>query len=190
MIDVYDLFLQISGGDQNLCNELITITKCLANNKNYKEKPIINIYGRSLNNKLLFLSIIELLYNEDEYKFLNEITLYNNYALWYKKTLKLCFINDFHPSYFNMIQNNVINLAQNNIFVGYDYKSGTVCKPLLKFIIMSNYKPNVFSERFSDLCTHINFDMDSVMNGQFDMLYNQIKNNKSAILEFIYDIIL
>lgn len=183
--DVENLFLQISGNDVDLCKELIMIFKCLINNLMYNRSPIIHIYGHSFNNKLLFLYIIEILYKKEQYTYLNELLLYNSYSSWYKDSLKICFINNFHPMYFNMIQTNVVTLTQDNIFVGNTYKTGVVCKPLLKFIIISNYLPNVFSKYFNDLTTHINFDITEIDNIQFEKMYNTIQNNTDKIIQFI-----
>jgi hypothetical protein len=180
-IDVKDLFIKIGG---NLHITLTNIVKCLINNKNYNNTPVIHIYGNANNNKLLFLSIIELIYDHDEYAYLNELLLYNNYAHWYNNKKKIGIINGFKPMNIDMVQNNVINLSQNNIYV--NQKN---INPSMKFIILSNYDQQLFSSSFNGNTTHINFNMVDNDKEQSEYIYSKIQDNKQQILDFIKEYI-
>lgn len=186
-IQIEFYFLWLSGNDPNLCSTLIKIIKCFINKQNYENTPIIHIYGNSFNNKILYLSIIELLCDKNEIVYLNEVMLYNNISSWYKNTLKICFINNFQPPYFDMVQNNIIDLSKNVVCIGNTYKTSRIIKPLLKCIVTSNYDPHIFSKSFNELTTHIQFDMVEINKLKYDEMYDTIKNNKWNFIQFVCD---
>lgn len=178
--EIKNIFIEICGKNDLLYNVVLNVLNCLMNDNNYNNKCVIHLYGHSNNNKVLVLTIVEMLFNKDEHKYLNFLLLYNNYSSWFTDKIKLCVINDFEPQNFNMIQNNVINLVKNNIII-----DNKIIKPKLKFIIGSRYEPICFSNEFNDICTSINFNMTELDVEPCENIIEYIQNNKNNILEFI-----
>lgn len=182
--DIKYYLLDLFGHDEIIFNQMIYLMNNIINNKS--DKPIIHIYGKAENNKLLFTELMELLMLPDEFIHLNNLMLYNNISSWYKDSIKLCFVNNHNPNYFQNNQTSIINLATENVMCGVNYKTSKVVKPSLKFIIISNYDPIYFTEKFNDNTIHINFNMNEINETYYDNLYNIFKNNKNDILTFIY----
>ena len=182
--DIKYYLLDLFGHNQIIFNQMISLINNLLNNN--IDKPIIHIYGKAENNKLLLINLMELLMLPDETIHLNDLMLYNNISSWYKDSIKLCFVNNCNPNYFHNNQTSIINLATENVMCGVNYKTSKVVKPSLKFIIISNYDPIYFTEKFNDNTIHINFNMNEINETECNNLYNIFKNNKNDILTFIY----
>lgn len=142
---------KITKNNTILHDELNNIICDLINNKNYNNKPIIHLYGDNNDGKILFTNIIKTLYCNDEYKVLNNTLLHNSYSSWYNDNLKICFLHNIHPSFLKSTESSLITLSQNKILLQHNM----IIQPNLKFIILSNYEPNVFTKNFNDICTHI-----------------------------------
>lgn len=142
---------KITQSNPTLHTELTNIIHDLINNKNYNNKPIIHLYGNNNDNNILFINIIKTLYGNDEYKILNNTLLHNTYSTWYTQKLKICFLYNIHPSYLKSTESSLITLSQNKILLTHNM----IIQPNLKFIIISNYDPSVFTKSFNEITTHI-----------------------------------
>jgi hypothetical protein len=181
--EIKNIFIEICGGDVLLYNVVLDVLNCLMDDVNYNNKHVIHIHGTSNNNKVVLLTIIEMLFEKNEHKYLDFLLLYNNYSNWFTDKIKLCVINNFKLQNFNMIQNNVINLVKNNIII-----DNTIIKPKLKFIIASSYDPTHFSNEFNEICTNINFNMNELEVSPCENIIKYVQENKDSMLKFIKNI--
>ena len=95
--DIKYYLLDLFGHNEIIFNQMIYLMNNIINNKS--DKPIIHIYGKAENNKLLFTELMELLMLPNEFIHLNNLMLYNNISSWYKDSIKLCFVNNHNPNY-------------------------------------------------------------------------------------------